>query len=41
MSEKVKREEIIVYPNGDEYSGISLRQELKDVTVLIFGMRRR
>jgi len=28
-------------PNGDEYGGISLRQELKDVTVLIFGMRRR
>ena len=28
-------------PNGDEYGGISLRQELKDVTVLIYGMRRR
>mgnify|MGYP003131887707 CR=1 len=28
-------------PNGDEYGGISLREELRDVTVLIYGMRRR
>ena len=28
-------------PNNDDYAGISLRQELKDVTVLIYGMRRR
>ena len=28
-------------PNGDEYGGISLREELKNVSVLIYGMRRR